>query len=150
MYQFLEKLIRETLFSLKLATANPIMFAQHPTVAAPAASPLKFKIIESAAELIGNVKIIPIITETNIPIIIGCLSTDQLINSPNKSIVFDIVGPTSNPIVPPINIVTNGITIMSILVFPVKNLPISIPIIEAINAPKGSPGPFNKISFPIY
>lgn len=126
------------------------MFAQHPTVAAPAASPLKFKIIESAAELIGNVSIIPIITDTNIPIIIGCLSTDQLINCPNKIITFDIVGPTISPIVPPINIVTKGIIIISILVLPVKNLPISIPTIAAMKAPNGSPGPFSKISFPIY
>lgn len=72
MYQFLEKLNRETLFSLKLETAKPIIFAQHPTVAAPAASPLKFNIIANAAELIGSVSTIPIITETNIPIIIGC------------------------------------------------------------------------------
>ena len=42
------------LLSLKLATANPIIFAQHPTVAAPAASPLKFKIID--IELNGFLK----------------------------------------------------------------------------------------------
>lgn len=72
MYQDLEILIRENLFSLKLDTANPIMFAQHPTVAAPAANPLKFNIIANAAELIGKVRTIPIITETNIPINIGC------------------------------------------------------------------------------
>ena len=34
------------LLSRKLATANPIIFAQHPTVAAPAASPFKFNIID--------------------------------------------------------------------------------------------------------
>ena len=33
-------------FSRKLSTANPTMFAQHPTVAAPAAKPFKFNIID--------------------------------------------------------------------------------------------------------
>ena len=51
-------------FSRKLAVADPIICAQHPIVAAPAAIPERFKIIPSAAELIGRVNAIPINTET--------------------------------------------------------------------------------------
>ena len=39
-------------FSRKLAAANPIICAQHPTVAAPAAIPDRFRITPKAAELI--------------------------------------------------------------------------------------------------
>ena len=56
------------LFALKLITAKPTIWAAHPTVEAPAAIPDRPSIIDNAAELIGNVNIIPIITETAIPI----------------------------------------------------------------------------------
>ena len=69
-------------FSRKLAVANPIICAQHPIVAAPAAIPERFKIIPSAAELIGRVNAIPINTETTIPIKNGCCSVPHRIISP--------------------------------------------------------------------
>ena len=106
------------LFSLKLATANPIILQQHPTVAAPAASPFKFKITPSAAELIGSVNAIPIKTDTTIPIIRGCCSVPQFIISPNPIINLEIDGPTKIPVVPPIPIVTIGVSKISIFVFP--------------------------------
>ena len=108
----------ENPFSLKLATANPTIFAQHPTVAAPPANPLKFSIIANAAELIGSVNIIPINTDTNIPIIIGCLFTAQLIISPRPNIKLEIEGPISSPTIPPKIIVKVGTKIMSNLVLP--------------------------------
>ena len=101
--------------------------------------------IASAAELIGRVNIIPIKTDTNIPIITGCLSTAQLISSPNASIKFEIGGPTNNPTAPPIIIVKIGTKIISNLVLPCIHLPQIIPIKLAINAPSGSPGPFKII-----
>ena len=66
-------------FSRKLAVANPIISAQHPTVAAPAAIPDRFRITPNAAELIGSVSAIPIRTDTMIPIKNGCCSVPQRI-----------------------------------------------------------------------
>ena len=50
---------------------------------------------------------------------------------------------------PPIIIVTNGVTIISTLVFPETNLPISAATTTAINAPNGSPDPL-IINFPCW
>ena len=54
-------------FSRKLAVANPIICAQHPIVAAPAAIPERFKIIPSAAELIGELTPYPSIQKQQFP-----------------------------------------------------------------------------------
>ena len=75
-------------FALKLITAKPIIWAEQPTVAAPAARPDRDRIIERAAELIGRVNIIPINTETAIPIKNGCSSVDTRINSPRLAIAI--------------------------------------------------------------
>ena len=58
---------------------------------------------------------------------------------------FEIAGPISKPIAPPIKIVANGTNMISTFVFPVISFPISIPIKLAINAPIGSPGPVNTM-----
>ena len=115
-------------FSRKLAVANPIICAQHPIVAAPAAIPERFKIIPSAAELIGRVNAIPINTETTIPIKNGCCSVPHRIISPICFMRSEIYGPTANPTIPPHTIVVNGVKIISSFVLPMKSLPISIPM----------------------
>ena len=104
-------------------------------------------IIDNAAELIGNVNIIPIITETAIPIKNGCNSVASLINVPRIFIPFIKYGPVKYATVAPITIVTNGVTIISIFVFPDINLPHSAAITTAINAPNGSPESLT-INFP--
>ena len=116
-----------TLFSLKLATANPIIWALHPTAAAPAAIPERFNITPSAAELIGRVSAIPIRTDTTIPIKNGCCSVPQLINAPSAVINSEIGGPTKRPTADPAVIVTIGVTKISTFVFPETRCPNSIP-----------------------
>ena len=134
------------LFSRKLATANPTILQQHPIVAAPAASPDRFRITPSAAELIGKVRIIPIRTETTIPMINGCCSVPQLIRDPSHSMNFDIGGPTRIPTAEPAPIDTSGVSKISSFVFAEINIPISIATNAATNAPNGSPGPDNTIA----
>ena len=115
-------------------------------VAAPAVIPFKFRITPMAAELIGSVRSIPIITETSIPIIKGCCSVANIIIVPSQVINFDIDGPISNPAADPLRIVISGVMIISIFVFPLITCPISIPIKAAINAPRGSPGPASNMA----
>ena len=56
-----------TPLSRKLATANPIIWAQQPMVAAPAAMPEISNIMHNAAELMGKVSTIPTTTEITMP-----------------------------------------------------------------------------------
>ena len=58
----------------------------------------------------------------------------------------DIGGLSSNPTEDPAAIVTSGVSIISIFVFPAIRCPISIPTKAAIKAPKGSPGPASVIT----
>ena len=55
-------------FSLKLITAKPTICAQHPATAAPPARPVNPRAAQMAALLMGRVRIIPVITDTNTPI----------------------------------------------------------------------------------
>ncbi len=68
--------------SLKLATAKPIMCAEHPTVAAPAASPPRDSEMAMAALLIGSVRSIPIVKDSMIPIQNGWRVVALFIPSP--------------------------------------------------------------------
>ena len=117
------------------------MLQQHPTVAAPAARPDRFKITPRAAELMGNVRIIPINTDTTIPIKNGCCSVPQLIRLPRLVIILEMGGPTRSPTAQPATMVTMGVTRMSTFVLPETRCPASIATYAAINAPSGSPGP---------
>ena len=85
-----------------------------------------FRITPKAAELIGNVRIIPIKTETTIPIRNGCCSVPQLIKEPSQFIKEEIGGPTNNPTTPPTPMQINGVRIISSFVLPVTKIPISI------------------------
>ena len=116
-----------TPLSLKLVTAKPIIWQQHPTVAAPAATPFKPRIIPSAAELIGKVSTIPMITETTIPIRIGCCSVPQFTRFPSQVINLDTPGPTRIPTAPPERMVTAGVIRRSSFVLPATNRPTVIP-----------------------
>ena len=64
----LSRITAEHLFSLKLATAKPTIWVEHPMVAAPAGRPESPKIIDKAAELMGRVRAIPITTDITMPI----------------------------------------------------------------------------------
>ena len=132
-----------TPLSLKLVTANPIIWQQHPIVAAPAATPFSPRIIPRAAELIGKVSTIPMMTETTIPIRIGCCSVPQFTRLPSHVMKLDTPGPTSIPTAPPERMVIAGVIRRSSFVFPATSLPIVIPTYAATNAPRGSPGPDN-------
>ena len=99
-----------------------------------------------AAELIGSVNNIPIITETKIPIIKGCCSIANIIIVPSQVINSEIGGPISNPTVEPTAILTSGVIIISIFVLPAIRCPISIPTNAAMKAPNGSPGPASVIT----
>ena len=68
--------------SRKLMTAKPTIWAQQPTVAAPAAKPLSDRAIATAALETGSVSKIPMMTDTKIPIKNGCKSTAHIINAP--------------------------------------------------------------------
>ena len=55
------------LFSLKLITAKPIIWAQQPATAAPPARPVSPNAAQMAALLIGRVSATPTSTETRMP-----------------------------------------------------------------------------------
>ncbi len=122
---------------------------------APAAIPDKPSIIEIAAELIGSVKIMPINTETTIPMKKGCNSVETFIKLPRACIALNRCGPIKKAIIEPDIMVTNGVIIISSLLLPEIKLPISEAITTHIKAPSGSPGPeiinwpFCERSFPL-
>src|SRR5699024_231918 len=95
------------------ATANPIICAEQPTAAAPAASPSMDSIKAIAALEIGAVSAQPINTATRMPMMKGCCVVAQLINSPNQVINASIGGPMNFPVKKPTKIVINGVTKMS-------------------------------------
>ena len=125
--------------SLKLITANPIIWAQHPAVAAPAASPSSPSIMHMAAELIGRVRQQPTMTDTVIPIrngfnVVALLTKAPICNI--KSLIGEQQYLANNP---PMMIVTIGVSIMSTGVFFETKFPSSAPIITARYAPTGPP-----------
>ena len=69
-------------FSLNDITANPTIWAQHPTVAAPAARPSIPSMTHMATELIGRVKAQPTRTDTAIPIMNGLSNVALFMTSP--------------------------------------------------------------------
>ena len=86
----------------------------------------------SAAELIGRVSTIPMMTDTSIPITSGCLSVLQLTIPPSHVMNPEMGGPSSIPAVAPDSIVTEGVTRISSFVFPATSLPTVIPTSAAI------------------
>ena len=104
------------LFSRKLSTAKPTMLAQHPATAAPPASPVSPKAAQIAALLIGSVSAIPTITETKIPIKNGCNSVAHIMAFPTALAAAPIAGAHQMDKPAPMKMVTNGVTIISILV----------------------------------
>ena len=116
------------LFSRKLATAKPTMLQQQPTTAAPAARPFRSNIMPSAAELIGSVRIMPISTDTIMPIKSGCCSVPQLIREPIHTINAEIGGPRISPTAEPASMPQNGVTRISTFVLPLTRCPASMAI----------------------
>jgi hypothetical protein len=92
-----------------------------------------------AAELRGQVNIIPTTTAIIILISTGCIFAASLIKFPNETINIFIPGPTRYEISPPKSVTTKGVTIMSIGVFLETSFPTSIPNKEPIYAPTGPP-----------
>lgn len=125
--------------SLYEITANPIMFAQHPTVAAPPANPDSPSMIQIAALLIGNVSIIPIDTDTMTPMISDCCFVAAMIAFPIATIIAWIYGPINVAMIAPTKTVTTGVRTMSILVSLEINFPNSTAKMVDINTPIGPP-----------
>ena len=123
-------------------TANPIICALHPTVEAPAASPESPNEIARAALLIGSVRIIPMMTETAMPIGRGCRVVVRLTRSPTAFIPLAIQGAQVAAASPPPIIVARGINRISspLPPFPCTILPHRTPTRAATAAPTGSPG----------
>ena len=120
-------------------TAKPIICAQQPAVAAPAAKPPIPMDMQSAAELIGSVRRQPTETETKTPIIKGLSMVARLITSPND-ITHSLIG-TQQYLAnkPPTTTATRGVTMISIGVRFDMSEPASIPTMEARYAPIGPP-----------
>src|SRR5574344_2303585 len=129
--------------SLKLMTANPIICAEQPAVAAPPASPPSPSMIAIAADEIGSVRIIPITTLKIIPIRNGCNVVASWMPSPSHVAATPSGGPRSTAVRQPLMTVTAGTTRMSTFVLPFTRRPNSAPTRAATNAERGSPGPAN-------
>ena len=125
--------------SLKLATANPIIWQQQPVVDAPAARPDRPSEMARAALLMGSVRTRPIITETAMPIGIGCRVVAALTMLPSQYSPLEISGPAKTPARPPATMVPAGTRTMSTPVLPDKSRENSAPARDATSAPTGSP-----------
>ena len=123
-------------------TANPIMLAQQPTVAAPAARPSSPSIMQIAALLIGRVSVIPTTTETTAPMTSGCIFVAFTMIAPSAVIMLDTYGPTNCAASTPVIMVTAGVTIMSRLVSFETTFPSSTAISVAQYTPTGPPSSF--------
>ena len=127
------------LFSGKLITAKPIIWAQQPAVAAPPARPTKPMVTQMAAELMGRVRIMPTMTETRMPMTSGCSSVVTMIRSPRAIISLLMAGPTATAMRQPTKMVTQGVTRISILVSLETSLPHSQASTTQMKAPRGPP-----------
>ena len=128
-----------TPLSLKLITANPIICAQQPAVAAPAASPSMPSMTHMATELMGRVRAHPTSTDTVIPMRNGLSVVARLIRAPSDSMKSLIGEQQYFASRPPMTIVTIGVMIMSTGVFFETSMPTSAPITTARYAPTGPP-----------
>ena len=103
-------------FSLKLMTANPTIWAQHPATAAPPASPVSPRAAHMAALLMGRVSTIPTITDTRTPMKKGWRSVAHIIAPPTSLAAAPIAGANHMERRAPEIIVTEGVTRISIFV----------------------------------
>src|SRR5699024_3045782 len=109
-----------------LETAKPIICAEQPTAAAPAANPANESMRAIATLEIGAVNAHPIKTATRIPIINAYCSVDQLIICPNHTIIV-LMGAQINVLVKnPTIMVTSGVTIISTRVVLYTTFPHSV------------------------
>ena len=100
-------------FSRKLKTANPIICAQQPAVAAPPAMPPKPMARQMAAELMGRVSTMPMTTETTMPISRGCISVAFSMKTPKAVINLPMAGPMAKATITPLMMTTAGVTRIS-------------------------------------
>ena len=112
-------------FSRKEATAKPTIWVVQPIVDAPAATPDRPRITPRAAEEIGRVRTIPMITATMTPMSRGWRSVPQLTRSPSAIMPSLMGGPTSRPTAPPTATQARGVTRMSTGVRPETTRPTS-------------------------
>ncbi len=97
-----------------------------------------------AAELIGKVKTIPIITETKTPAMKGRCSVAQIMAFPTEVAAEPIAGAHHIAKLVPTIKVTKGVTIISTLVVFETSLPISVAINAIMKTAKGPPAPANS------
>ena len=130
-----------TLFSRKLAQANPTICAQQPATAAPPASPVRPMEAHIAALLTGSVRSIPTITETMIPITNGCCVVAHIISLPNSFAKLPIGGAINMASSPPTRTVTAGVRIISIFVFPASRFARTAAMRAITKTARGPPAP---------
>ncbi len=101
------------LFSRKLMTAKPTIWAQQPATAAPPASPTSPSAAQMAALEMGRVRAIPTITDTRIPMKKGCSSVAHIIRRPTYPAAVPMAGAHQREKKTPTRIVTRGVTRIS-------------------------------------
>ena len=113
-------------FSRNEATAKPTICVAQPTVAAPAAMPDRSRMMPRAAEEIGSVRTMPMMTATMTPMSMGWRSVPQLTRPPRAAMAEEMGGPRMRPTTPPVTMVVRGVTRMSTGVRPETRRPASM------------------------
>ena len=129
------------LFSLKDITAKPTICAQQPATAAPPARPVSPSAAQIAAEEIGSVSAIPMITDTTMPMRKGCRSVAHMMTEPMLEAAVPIAGAIRAERPTPTSIVTSGVTRMSTLVSLETALPNSAAMTAMKRTASGPPAP---------
>ena len=128
-------------FSLKLITAKPTIWAQHPATAAPPAKPVRPSAAQMAAEEMGNVRKMPTATDTTMPMAKGCRSHAHITTPPSHEAAAPMPGAQSMESPHPTTITTKGVTRMSIFVSPATSLPASQATMATTSTARGPPAP---------
>ena len=128
-------------FSRKLITAKPTIWAQQPATAAPPARPTKPKEAQMAAEEMGSVSAMPMVTETSTPIKKGWRSVAHMMKLPTAIAAAPISGAISLVRDTPIKTVTAGVTRMSTFVSLDTALPNSAAMMAINSTASGPPAP---------
>ena len=126
-------------FSGKLMTAKPTIWAQQPATAAPPASPVRPSAKQMAAEEMGSVRAMPMMTDTRIPMKKGCSSVAHMMACPTAEAAVPTGAAISAAKPTPTSTVTMGVTRMSIFVSLLTALPSSAATMATNSTARGPP-----------
>ena len=129
------------LFSRKLITAKPTIWAQQPATAAPPASPAMEMAWQMAALEMGSVSAMPTNTETTMPIQKGWSTVAMLMRVPTDLAARPMAGAHHMDSAQPRRMVTSGVTRRSTLVSLLTSLPTSAERMAIISTDRGPPAP---------